>query len=560
MRQKAEAEGSDLLVIDTGDRIEGNGLYDTSEPKGVYTSKIFKQQHIDVLSSGNHELYKQNSSEREYLVTVPNFHGNYLASNIDIIDPDTGDLVPLAPRFKKFTTKKQGIRIVAFGFLFDFNGNYNNTAVKKVEDTVKEDWFQEAIRDKDVDLFLVAGHVPVHSKEYETIFKEIRTIKWDTPIQFFGGHFHIRDYAKYDAKAYGLASGRFMETIGFMSISGLSTKKQKKGHDAGSTALSFNRRYIDNNLLSYYHHTGLNESTFPTSDGKEVSDMIEQARRELKLDRLYGCAPDNFWMSRAPYPDENSIFTWLEKKVIPETLNEKARSSKPAMAIINTGAIRFDLFKGPFTQDTAYILSPFVSGFRYTKGVPYDKATKILEILNKQEKVLSEQLASSPFQTSFLAPPEQLGRPEYIIPQAYDGFAHSGDQIPFTDKDPDLIPGYTTKDDAGTDGDDTVHSPLSFYNVPNCIQSFIPVRNPSLPIKHHSAGTNIDAVPETVDLVYLDFIEPWIDVAAKFAGLDFDINTDTDVYMDGATLTTLILEWVQKNWACDGGSGADYNL
>ncbi|OAX78931.1 hypothetical protein ACJ72_06757 [Emergomyces africanus] len=63
IREKVEAEGADLLLIDTGDRVEGNGLYDSSEPQGLYTADIFKQQHIDVLCSGNHELYKKNSTD-----------------------------------------------------------------------------------------------------------------------------------------------------------------------------------------------------------------------------------------------------------------------------------------------------------------------------------------------------------------------------------------------------------------------------------------------------------------------------------------------------------------
>jgi 2',3'-cyclic-nucleotide 2'-phosphodiesterase (5'-nucleotidase family) len=150
MREKALAEGNDLLVIDTGDRVEGNGLYDASEPKGAYISDILRQQQIDVMSAGNHELYKQNTSETEFLATVPNFCGSYLASNIDIVHPTTGELVPLAPRFKKFTTEKQGIRIVAFGFLFDFTKNYNNTIVHTVEDTIKTNWFQEAVTKKSI--------------------------------------------------------------------------------------------------------------------------------------------------------------------------------------------------------------------------------------------------------------------------------------------------------------------------------------------------------------------------------------------------------------------------
>ena len=146
MHKRADEDGSDLLLIDTGDRVEGNGLYDASDPKGEYTFDIFKHQDIDVITSGNHELYKSNSSENEYYNTVPNFKHSYIASNLDIQNPKTGELEPLAPRFRKFTTKNQGIRIISFGFLFNFHGNANNTVVQPVQDTVKEQWFQDAIR------------------------------------------------------------------------------------------------------------------------------------------------------------------------------------------------------------------------------------------------------------------------------------------------------------------------------------------------------------------------------------------------------------------------------
>jgi 2',3'-cyclic-nucleotide 2'-phosphodiesterase (5'-nucleotidase family) len=179
-------------VVDTGDRVEGNAIYDSSKPRGKFTYEIAKEQHIDLISSGNHELYKADTAEGEYFHTVPDFKGNYLASNLDIYNPKTGKLEPLAPRYKKFTTKNQGIRILAFGFIFDFTGNANNTVVQKVEDTVKEEWFTEAIRDKDIDLIIVFGHVDIRSDEYALLFKTIRSAQWDTPIQFFGGHSHIR--------------------------------------------------------------------------------------------------------------------------------------------------------------------------------------------------------------------------------------------------------------------------------------------------------------------------------------------------------------------------------
>jgi 2',3'-cyclic-nucleotide 2'-phosphodiesterase (5'-nucleotidase family) len=192
MRNKANADGSDLLVVDTGDRVEGNAIYDSSKPRGKFTYQIAKEQHIDLISSGNHELYKADTAEGEFLHTVRDFKGSYLASNLDIINPKSGKLEPLAPRYKKFTTKNQGVRILAFGFIFDFTGNANNTVVQRVEETVKEDWFTKAIKDEEIDLVVVFGHVDIRSNEYAVLFETIRSAQLDTPIQFFGGHSHIR--------------------------------------------------------------------------------------------------------------------------------------------------------------------------------------------------------------------------------------------------------------------------------------------------------------------------------------------------------------------------------
>jgi hypothetical protein len=530
MREIADSRGQDLLVIDTGDRVEGNGLYDSSEPKGLYTSEILRQQHIDVLSSGNHELYKKNTSDSEFLKTVPNFQGNYLASNIDIFHPITGELVPLAPRFKKVVTENQGIRIVAFGFLFDFTMNNNNTVVQPVEQTVKEGWFQAAILDDEVDLFLVVGHVPVHSPEYNAVFTAIRAIHPTTPIQFFGGHYHIRDCAQYDSNAYGLASGRFMETIGFMSIDGLITTESNPENKLKSPV--FNRRYIDNNLYSFYYHTGLNEDTFPTEHGRNVSRYIHDSRAALQLDEIYGCIPETLWMSRVPYTSKESIYAWLHEKVLPNSLRDKSRSGKPALAIANTGAIRFDLFKGEFTRDSAYIVSPFTSGFRYLKDVPYEKAALVLEVLNRQPKILTEGAPGSlPWS---LAPPEQAAH--HDIGFGRGSLSVPSNQKPMSDPQLELVPGYTTIDDLGTDGDDTIHSKIAFYEIPNCIGALI--------------LDDKSATPETVDLVYVDFIEPYITLAARYAGLNVDVPLESDVYMPATSLTDIIVHWVKDNWGC----------
>ncbi|KAI9739361.1 MAG: hypothetical protein M1834_007574 [Cirrosporium novae-zelandiae] len=539
MREKADKDGVDLLLVDTGDRVEGNGLYDASHPKGLYTSDILKEQNIDLICSGNHELYKQNTSELEYTRTVRDFRGNYLASNIDIYDPETGDLVPLAPRFKKFQTKNQGIRIMAFGFLFDFTGNYNNTVVQPVADTLKEKWFQDAIRDREIDLFVVIGHSAVQSEEFQRIFKEIRSVQWDTPIQFFGGHFHIRDYAKYDQNSYGLASGRYMETIGFMSLSGVSTGKDDK-LISPRAASTFSRRYIDNNLYSYYHHTGLNSTAFPTSHGQNVSAFIKSARHALQLDNTLGCAPVDLYTNRVKYPHDHSIYSWVEQKVLPKVVCDPFRSEIPRLAILNTGSLRFDIFRGAFTTDSTYIVSPFTSGFHYIKNVPYKNAQRLLAVLNNDAPIL--QGLDSSLKTSVLAPLEQLAYSNDVIaPPVEESIlsAPAGDQTPLGDSNPTvpLTPGYITHDDGGSDGDDTVHAPMSFYRVPNCIQAEI--------------GFSSNNEPETVDLVFMDFIQPWVLLGLKFVGLEYELE-DVEVYMNGTTFTDLLGEWV----VAGAGAGA----
>ena len=548
LRKRADEDGSDLLLVDTGDKVEGNGLYDSSEPKGKYTYPIYKAADVDIITCGNHELYKQNTSEAEFKEIVPAYKDNYIASNIDIIDPKTRKRVPLAQRFRKFKTKNQGIRIMAFGFLFDFKGSSDHAFVQNVEDSIKEQWFQDAIRDRDVDLFVVAGHASTRGKEFRALYDAIRSQRWDIPIQFFGGHVHIRDYNKFDNKAYALASGRYHETIGFQSISGISTGK-KHGDAEAQASLSFGRRYIDNNLFSLYHHSGKNHESFDTKKGKKVSAAITAARKKLHLDERFGCAPKDFWTNRVPYPGEgsdDSVFTWLEKEVIPEMAIDPNRTEQARIVIANTGTMRFDIFKGAFTRDTTFIIQPFTNGFRYLQDVPYAMADRLLQVLNNGGRILETSNALQ-LHDSMLLPPQQVGL--QAVQRAQVGkrsastsrsngqqkiIGSSGDASS-KPADPPLTPGYTTVDDAGTDGDDTVHSAIEFFNVPNVFEARI------------NTTTEDDGHPEVVDVVFLDFVQPWVLAGLKFLGGDFSVN-DTKPYAADMDFTTMISTWVGRHW------------
>ncbi|THW53964.1 calcineurin-like phosphoesterase, partial [Aureobasidium pullulans] len=603
LRQRADEDGSDLLVVDTGDRVEGNGLYDASNPKGHYTFDVFKHQKIDIITPGNHELYKQNSSNNEFYHTVPNYKDAYIASNLDIYNPKTGKLQPLAQRYRKFTTKNQGIRIMAFGVLFDFTGNSNASVITKAADMVKESWFLNAVNHKNVDAFLVIGHNPVSRKSssntLQTVYEAIRAIKPETPIQMFGGHTHIRDFAVYDDKSVGMESGRYCETLGFLSMSGIEsshyrgkvnpkgvpnpTMKAKKVSTAsasasiasstGSSNMTFFRRYLDWNRMTFeYHAEGSQTKAFDTTKGLAVSENITATRKELNLTSIYGCAPQTWCLSCAPFMSEGSIYSLLARALSATIITEE-RASKPRLIITNSGHIRFDLAEGAFDYDSSFskqpyiptivnlpanyvtVVSPFTDAFNYLPDVPYHLASQVLAALESGDYPSKRDLSTesfgftqmNPSLDSCIDPP--VTRDNLITKRSYPGGRIIRRQTTTT-------PGYVTTDDFGSDGDDTVHSKIPYYSVPNFFQA-----NGSLPAN----GTL--AADATVDLIFLDYVAG--SVVKALNGLGGDYTDEEVTYYLPKNFTTnsylpayakMAPEWQANVPNCPVGLGIGYNI
>jgi hypothetical protein len=95
-------------------------------------------------------------------------------------------------------------------------------------------------------------------------------------------------------------------------------------------------------------------------------------------------------MSRVPYPTMIvSMYTWLGEAALPGSLRDEFRRNKSALAIVNTGA--FDVFKGPFTQDSTIIVSLFTNRFRYVKDVPYKTAKRYWRSgINKNQPIYTK--------------------------------------------------------------------------------------------------------------------------------------------------------------------------
>ncbi|KZT22467.1 hypothetical protein NEOLEDRAFT_1137924 [Neolentinus lepideus HHB14362 ss-1] len=486
MKEIALLKDVDLLLVDSGDLHDGTGLSDGFPPGGVDahdSNQFIARLPYDAMAIGNHELYIYANTYDMYTNFVPQLDGRYLSSNVNITVYDKNNSsvsVPVGARYRKFETLK-GRRVTALGVLYDFTGNDVNTTVQKVENMVKEQWFAEAIQDEP-DFFLLVGHMPVSNDKWPVVFDAVRAVHPYTPIIILGGHTHIRDCNQPDGRSMALESGRYMETVGWLSVD-----LDKPGSTGN---LTFTRRYLDPNRVTYQYHTSTSNGTFDTSQGKAITQGLLNLAEKYDLSYEYGVAPHDFTLSRAPYPSENSSLSLFIQKAAPVALTiNNTRANIPNIMITNSGSQRFDIYSGPFTINDQLTASPFTDAFLYIPNVTYGVASQVLPALNGQGaeekrglRILDEREK------------EMYGRGD--VEKVYRKWLaemneHAAREMRRRVEVNGTL-GYVTKDACPGVGDDTYHTPLPYYSTPDFIGS--------------NAPANVsDSDP--IDLVFVDFIE-----------------------------------------------------
>ena len=160
------------------------------------------------------------------------------------------------------------------------------------------------------------------------------------------------------------------------------------------SSLRYARRYLDWNRLTFaWHAVGIQDGTFDTAPGEAVSANITSYRKALDLTTLYGCAPRTYCQHCRPFGDPGNLLSLVEAALAATVINE-SRKDVPRLIVVNSGSLRFDLVKGPFTYDDAFMVSPFKDGFQYLPDVSYDQAqvgllTLQTPLLNKSSKSLA---------------------------------------------------------------------------------------------------------------------------------------------------------------------------
>ncbi|KAK7965095.1 hypothetical protein PG988_010099 [Apiospora saccharicola] len=530
LKNQAGDMGVDLLLVDTGDLHDGNGLSDATTPDAEISMKVFERLNYDLLTIGNHELYLAEVAYQTFDGIAKLWGDKYLTSNVQILNPSTNEFEYIGKQYKYFTTQ-HGLRIMAFGVLFDFTGNTNVTKITKAKEMVTQDWFKQAVNSTEpVDMFLLLGHNAVRSS-----------------MGIFGGHTHIRDFAVLDESSTALESGRYCETLGWVSMSGFSKcnnsawtgispnprgvpNPTRKATANSSSPFVYSRRYLDWNRATFeFHAIGKqDDKAFDNSSGLSITAEITNYRNQLKLGEVYGCTPKDYCMTCAPFDSPDNIFPLLSQAMAEVVVNE-TRKDIPRYLISNTGGIRFDMHKGPFTYDDFFIVSPFRDALLYIPEVPCSKASTLLDKLNKAGASQKRNIGSMRVERDICVDP--IVAP--LMSRDDDSSSHDHDHAfgAVTRRQVvDLVPGYTTSDDFGTDGDDTMHSRIPNYRIPDYFQG--------------TAGFGAEGCTDTVDVVFVDFIEK--DVLANL-GSDYSSSDVTYYITSNYTTADYLPQFVKQS-------------
>ncbi|CAE7188580.1 unnamed protein product [Rhizoctonia solani] len=458
MKKLAKEKDVDLLLVDSGDLHDGSGLTD-GYPKGGVNGheaiKSFLKAPYDVMAIGNHELYVTDVTLDVYNNFAPKLDGRYLSSNSYLRTTlKNGSSIEhiIGSRYRRFKTL-HGRQVTSLGVIFDFKEHNRNTTIHNTKEMVTEAWFQELML-QPTDIFVLAGHMSTLQGQWETVTSAIRTYHPNTPIAVLGGHAHIRFCRQFDSNSMVLESGRFMETVGWMSISLNKTSPMSPA--------SFERRYLDGNKITYMYHSNTTEHNFDSAVGLEVDAFNRNLTARWDLGRVHGCSSQNYFVERYPWPHPQNIYAFYTFQVLPEALvKTSGRANKPYVTLVNNGMLRFDIYRGTFTwndqrmyeahrvwmanqmQLMPVTVLPFKEGYTYIE-VPWSIARNVKDKLYEYPKdhinaarILTEEFG---FATD-VDLPESSAQTPLSVPSG-------------------LSPGYVTEDKCGGNGDDTEHAPI----------------------------------------------------------------------------------------------------
>eukprot|EP00557_Chaetoceros_sp_GSL56_P002281 CAMPEP_0176502604 /NCGR_PEP_ID=MMETSP0200_2-20121128/14846_1 /TAXON_ID=947934 /ORGANISM="Chaetoceros sp., Strain GSL56" /LENGTH=551 /DNA_ID=CAMNT_0017901695 /DNA_START=559 /DNA_END=2214 /DNA_ORIENTATION=+ len=335
-------EEKDLFFVMNGDFMDGTGL-STYPPE--YLTPILQHMPWDALNIGNHELYK--NATIEYITQPGGFvefwDGRYLTSNVLLSESNS----PIGNRYTFLRGTYSGYTILTFGFLYDFLNNCPITAIETVESVVNSTWFENVLQGnvEEFDAILVLAHMDAYDPLVTVLLDKIRLICGSNmPVQFITGHSHERKFYQLDPFSTSFEAGRYLDTIGFTSIS------------FNASFADFDHVFIDANINVMRNMLGMSDSeSIETELGRNLTDLIVTTQEKLGLNQVIGCSPMTYYLTNS-LEEPNSLWGLYINTVVPYQL---FKGSDSMILIQNTGAFRYDLVEGNTTLNDIVTVSPY---------------------------------------------------------------------------------------------------------------------------------------------------------------------------------------------------------
>ena len=383
--------GRDLFFVQNGDLNDGTGF---SRVPPAELVPLLQRLPFDALTTGNHELYK--NEEIEYLAKaggfVESWGGRFLTSNV--LNATTRQ--PIGARSRLLVGKNSGVRVLAFGFLYNMPDHDDGVAVTEVADTVKEAWFVEALNATKYDALLFLAHMDFADPLVDVLHGAVRAVVGrSVPIQFVTGHSHIRAYRDLDDRAASFEAGRYLDTIGFASFGLDAARAAGEKLDETRAAGEQNNAYayasssfahvdIEANVAAMAAAAGLADAAaLPTPSGVALATEIARVGAALGLDARLGCSPKE-WHSYASLSAADSLWALYLYHV----MVEQALGSNASLIVVqSTGSLRYNLYEGEVTLNDVETMAPFADRFwRVTACIEGDELAAVLHALGASDE------------------------------------------------------------------------------------------------------------------------------------------------------------------------------
>ena len=410
LKEQCEIAHRDVFLVNNGDFVDGTGLSETIDGNNnpEYLIPLLEKMPYDAVNVGNHELYSKKNIE---YMTRPGGYvdwwgDRYLTSNIHRIDePSNGkgtetdmdtDIItnsnsnsnnaeatkePLGNRYK--ILHGENSNLLVFGFLYNMR-NYATGAgieIQKVQETVQEQWFLDALLGEDYDAILVLAHMDLVDPCVNVLQTAIRDTLEEktatTPIVFATGHTHYRGVKQLEDLTLTFEAGRYLDTVGFVSIpkkESVLSSRDEETNDAPSSVFGY--VFLDANKKVLFEDTlGFSSAECgETKDGTDFSAFIEHTRKRLGLEDEIGCAPHSYHVNRH-LDATDSLWGLYRDQVVPqvfsvehamatieggETDQDKEEETLPMAMLLQKGDWRYDLYSNAsMVVDDVYAISPF---------------------------------------------------------------------------------------------------------------------------------------------------------------------------------------------------------